>query len=208
MISKTLSSLALSALLLSPAFASGSHDDHAHHHAQQTDVYQVDAAHSKIGFKVAHLGITSVAGSFKKFSGEVHLKGDNVVAAQATIDVPTVFTDNEKRDNHLKAEDFFSSETFPMIKFKSTSVVQNGKELVMHGQLTIRDVTKKVMLKGEFGGKVYVDMWKVHKTGLSLTGTINRQDFGLRFNKFLGTGEAMVGDEVTLQIDIQANKPG
>lgn len=198
------------ALVLLTSFslhASGSHSNGSGNQSTKaTSDFKVDASHSKLGFKVAHLGITSVSGYFKSFEGKVSFQGEKIVSAEASVKVPSIFTDNTKRDNHLKADDFFSAEAHPLIKFKSTSVMLKGKDLTIVGALTIRDVTKPVTLKGTYNGKVFVEAWGVHKTGFSVKGTINRQDFGLKFNQFLGTGEAMVGDEVELIIDIQADK--
>jgi len=169
-------------------------------------IYQLDPAHSRLGFKVPHLGITSVSGHFKNFEGSLTFEGDALVSAQASIKVASVFTDNEKRDVHLKADDFFGEPSNPLITFKSNSVKLEGKNITVVGELTIKNVTKSITLTGTFGGVVFVEAWKVHKTGLSLKGKINRQDFGLKFNTLLGTGEAMVGDEVELVIDLEANR--
>jgi polyisoprenoid-binding protein YceI len=192
--------------LTSPVWASNKHQGSGKHKAAATHTYKLDASHSRLGFKVAHLGITSVSGHFKNFEGSLKFEGKTPVSAEASLKVTSVFTDNEKRDKHLKADDFFGETSHPIIKFKSKKVHLKGKEITMIGDLTIRNVTKSVTLKGSFGGVVYVDAWKVHKTGMSLKGKINRQDFGLKFNQFLGTGEAMVGDEVELIIDLEANR--
>lgn len=190
--------------LLSPAFSS---ESHSHEQKAKIEVYQLDPPHSTLGFKVPHLGISSVTGKLKNFEGQLKFSGEQLVSAEAVIESSSIFTDNDKRDDHLRADDFLSSAKFPKIKFKSTKVNQNGKELVITGNLTIRDITKPIVLKGKLGGKVHIPMWKVHKTGLQLQGKINRQEFGLKFKKFLGTGEAMVGNEVTLNIEIEANRP-
>jgi polyisoprenoid-binding protein YceI len=193
-------------LFTSPILASGSQKQGSGKHKVETHTYKVDPSHSRLGFKVPHLGITSVSGYFKNFEGSLTFEGGKPVAAEATLNVSSVFTDNEKRDDHLKADDFFGEKSHPVIKFKSKKVIVKGKDITVMGDLTIRDITKTITLKGTFGGTVYIEAWKVHKAGLSLKGSINRQDFGLKFSKFLGTGEAMVGDKVELVIDLEANR--
>lgn len=172
----------------------------------EIQAYQVDASHSTIGFSVGHLGISSVEGKFKKFSGVLQFKNNQLSSAEASIEVDSVDTEEADRDKHLKEDDFFNAEKFKKITFKSTKIIQKDKDVEIHGTLTIRDISKKVVLKGSSGGFVYVPAWKVHKTGLKLQGKINRKDFGLKFNKMLGTGELMVGDIVTLNISLEANK--
>ena len=171
------------------------------------EMYKIDKAHSTLGFKVAHLGISSVTGRFKDFEGFIEFNAGQLISSRVKIDASSVFTDNEKRDAHLKKDDFFDVEEFPEIKFESVKITQYNNHVKVKGNLTIRDVTKMVHLEGKFGGKVYVKQWKMYKTGLELKGSINRQDFGLKFNEFLGTGEAMVGDKVELNIAIEANLP-
>ena len=203
MVTKIFKRLSILALLGTSLWASGSHsNDEA---AAKPEIYSIDKTHSKLGFKVSHLAISSVSGYFKEFSGELSLQNGKLIGAKAEVKVPSIFTDDGKRDEHLKGDDFFAAEQHPLIKFVSTEIKLNGKKVEVIGNLTIRDITHPVTLTGTFNGTVHVDMWKMSKTGLSLSGTIKRQDFGLKFSKFLGTGEAMVGDEVELQIDLEAN---
>ena len=205
MVSKILKKLPLLALLSTSLWANDGQTDVKQ--VAKADIYSLDKSHSQLGFKVSHLGIASVSGSFKDFLGELVLENGKLIGAKAEIKVPSIFTDDTKRDEHLKADDFFAAKQHPLVKFESTSVKLSGKNVEMTGNLTMRDKTLPITLTGVFNGTVHVEMWKMSKAGLSLKGSINRQDFGLKFSKFLGTGEAMVGDVVELQIDLEANKP-
>lgn len=169
------------------------------------EIYKTDAVHSMVGFKVRHLGVAYVTGKFDAFDGTLTFDGDTLTAIEGTIDAKSINTANTKRDDHLRGDDFFSADKFPSITFKSTKVTQTGNTVAVVGDLTIRDVTKTVELQGETGG--FVIMPEVKKTGLVLEGQINRQDFGLSFIKLLETGQAMVGNDVKLSIEIEANQP-
>ena len=168
------------------------------------DTYNLDPVHTTIGFKVQHLGISYVTGKFDKFEGQVMVDGEMIHSLQGAVDVNSINTDQEKRDGHLKSDDFFSSAQFPMMKFTSTKITQEGGKLAVFGDLTIRDVTKPVLLNGNLGG--FVNMNGTQKLGFVLSGEINRQDFGLKFNKILETGNAVVADTVIITLEIEADQ--
>lgn len=176
-------------LTVSPAFAA--------------DVYHVDSSHSNIGFKVRHMGISYVTGKFDQFQGKLSFDGDQLTAISGTAVASSINTAQAMRDEHLKKDDFFNAAQFPVITFESIKVTQNGNQVSVVGNLTIRDATKVVVLQGELGG--FADAGKGKKTGLVLEGEINRKDFGLQFNKLLETGAAMVGDQVKIMLDIEAD---
>lgn len=165
--------------------------------------WTLDAAHSEVSFKVKHLMINNVKGQFKNFQTEAQSDQDDFKSAGITFtaEVSSIDTSNEQRDQHLKSADFFDIEKYPQIKFKSTSF--NGKELV--GDLTIRDVTKSVKLDVDFGG-IAKDPWGNTKAGFTVTGKINRKDWGLNWNAALETGGVLVSEEVNITAEIQLVK--
>ncbi len=168
------------------------------------DHYEIDNAHTKILFKVKHLGISTVTGQFKDFSGFFDVDPDNLstLKASATIDTASIDTENSDRDNHLRSPDFFDAAKHPEIKFVSTKAKKlSGGELELHGDLTIRGVTKSVVLKGEFGGAINA-MGKP-RAAFTASGKINRKDFGLTWNRALDTGGLVVGEEVTIVLEVE-----
>lgn len=175
--------------------------------ANQT-TWAFDPAHSEITFKIKHLMITNVKGEFKQF--DVSLKSDDSsfknATASATIQVASIYTNNDDRDNHLKSGDFFDAEQFPTIQFESTSIErfdeENGQ---LKGNLTIKGITKEVSFDLEFGG-ISKDPWGNEKAGFSINGKINRDDFGLTWNAALETGGVLVSSEVKIAAEIQFAK--
>ena len=167
--------------------------------------WTVDPAHSEVSFRVRHL-TGRVRGHFKEFSTSLVADPAQLTTGSVTVEVKTasVNTENEKRDTHLRSPDFFDVEKFPVMTFKSTKVESNGKDLALSGDLTIRGVTKPVVLKGTFNGKV-VDPWGKERLGFEVSTTIDRRDFGLVWNKLV-EGSSLVGDEVTIDIAIEAVK--
>ncbi len=166
--------------------------------------WKIDAAHSKVRFTTKYLVISDVDGEFKKFDGTVTASKADWTDLQATIavDVTSITTDNEMRDGHLKGDDFFNAEKYPSITFKSTGIKNlGGNKYVLSGELTIRDVTKKVEIPLAFGGTVK-DPWGNLKAGFKATGSINRKDYGLKYANAAATGEAVVGDVVDFTIDL------
>jgi polyisoprenoid-binding protein YceI len=167
-----------------------------------------DKAHSKIGFSVSHLVITDVEGNFKEFDASVTTDGDNWENAKIefTAEIASIDTDNEKRDEHLRSDDFFNAEMYPQLKFVSKSFKKvDGNEYKLVGDLTIRDVTKEVELEVELNGTV-VDPWGNTKAGFDLEGEINRFDYGLKWSKALETGGLVVGEDVEIIGKLQLMK--
>jgi polyisoprenoid-binding protein YceI len=160
----------------------------------------IDASHSEVGFKVKHLMISTVRGSFGTVMGSAEGELDNMNIS-VTIDASTINTNDEERDEHLKSSEFFQVRNFPSIDFVATGVnVHNG---VITGELTIKGVTKEVTLALDYNGKG-VDPWGNVKHGFEISGKINRNDFGLTWNAALEAGGVLVSEEVALTINIQA----
>jgi polyisoprenoid-binding protein YceI len=167
--------------------------------------WTVDPAHSEVSFRVRHL-TGRVRGNFRDYTASLSADPAQLTSGTVTVDVKTasVNTENEKRDGHLRSPDFFDVEQFPSMTFRSTRVEANGKEVAITGDLTIKGVTKPVVLKGTYNGKV-VDPWGKERLGFEVSGTIDRRDFGLTWNKLV-EGSSLVGDEVTIDIAIEAVK--
>jgi polyisoprenoid-binding protein YceI len=165
--------------------------------------WKLDPAHTKIHFNTKYLVISDVEGQFKVFEGTVtSAKPDwTDLNASISVQVNSLTTDNDMRDNHLKSDDFFNAEKFPVINFKSKSIKMIDRtNYVLTGELTIRDVTKTVDLPLRFGG-IVKDPWGNIKAGFKATGQINRKDFNLKYNNAAATGEAVVSDMVDFTID-------
>jgi polyisoprenoid-binding protein YceI len=170
--------------------------------------WNFDDSHTNVGFEVDHMLITTVEGEFNKYEGTVTTDGESFKDAKInfTIDVASINTDNEKRDNHLKSDDFFNAEKFPKITFKGKSMEQvEGNDWKLVGDLTIRDVTKEVELDVDFKGQVQ-GPWGNTRVGFDISGVINRFDYNLKWNKVLEAGGLVVGEDVTINIDVQLIK--
>ena len=169
-----------------------------------TTKWALDPTHSELQFKVKHLMITTVTGSIKSFQAELESEGDDFTNANISFsgDISSIDTGNGDRDGHLKSGDFFDAEKFPAITFKSTSVDKDGGDYIVNGDLTIKDVTKTVKLNAEFGG-IATDPWGNTKAGFTLSGKINRTEFGLTWNAALETGGVMVSEEVKILGELQ-----
>ncbi len=170
--------------------------------------WTVDAAHSEVQFKVKHLMINTVTGAFKDYAVTVDSNGTDFENAHVHFEakVASIDTGIEMRDNHLRSDDFFNAERFPLMTFNSTSMVPTGENTFkLMGDLTIRDVTKPVVLNVEFGGSI-VDPYGNHKAGFEITGTINRKDFNLLWNGMTEAGGIVVSDDVRLHLNIQLLK--
>lgn len=172
--------------------------------------FELDKTHSTVGFSVRHLGISKVRGSFTSFSGEVHAdpatgKFSKVVGV---VPVDSVDTGNKSRDNHLKADDFFAADKYPEMRLETQTVQWFGERFVAKVDLTIRDVTKSVVFRGELLGRQAGMIFgkKQVRAGYSATGKIDRQDFGLRFNR-LAEGVSVVGNEVTIDLEMEVSRP-
>ncbi len=172
------------------------------------DTWDIDKAHSTVGFSVRHLVITKVLGEFNEFAGQVEFDGKNVESGSVsiTIQMTSIDTDNQKRDNHLKGPDFFNAEEYPEMTFKSKKVIKgNDASFKIIGDLTMKGVSKEVALDAEFNGSL-TDPWGNTRAGFSATTTINRQDFDMKWNKALEAGGLMVGNEVTIILELELVK--
>ena len=169
--------------------------------------WNLDASHSEIGFKVKHMMITNVSGTFGKFEVSTETDGEDFSTAKIsfTADTASITTGSEQRDGHLKSPDFFDAENHPQIKFESTSIEKNGDDFTLHGNFTIKDITHPAKLHIEFGG-IGKDPWGNEKAGFSLTGKINRTDWNLNWNAALEAGGLLVSEEVKLHAEIQLLK--
>ena len=173
-----------------------------------TTKWILDATHSELGFKVKHLMISNVSGSFKNFTAEVETEDDDFSKANVvvTADMASVFTNNEQRDAHLRNSDFFEVEQYPELKFQSTRMEKiDNDEFIVHGLLTLKGVTKPVKLQVEFSG-VTNDPWGSERAGFTVSGKLNRKDWGVNYNALLETGGVALSEEVKIQAEIQVVK--
>jgi len=166
--------------------------------------WTVDTVHSVIGFSVRHMMVSRVRGRFRSFTADIVTTDDPATASlSATVDVASVDTGDETRDNHLRTSDFFDIENHPTMTFTSTGIAGSGTDYELTGDLTIRGVTSPVTFDLEVGG-VEKDPWGNTRAGFTATTSINRKDFGLEYNAVLETGGVMIGDKVDVEIDIEA----
>ena len=174
-----------------------------------TTKWAIDPAHSEVQFKVKHLMISTVTGSFKQFGAEAQLEGDDLTNAQVSFwaDTASIFTNDEKRDAHLRSPDFFDSEQFPKLTFTSTRIEGSGSNWKVTGDLTIKGVTKPVTLDVEWSGQAK-DPWGNTKAGLNLSGKIDRKEWGLTWNAALETGGVLVSEEVRILCEVQLAHQG
>jgi polyisoprenoid-binding protein YceI len=169
-------------------------------------VWNIDPVHSVAEFKVRHMMISNVKGHFTGVTGALFLDEADVTNSrvEASIDAASITTGDEQRDAHLKNADFFDVENFPTLSFKSTRVVPAGEgELIAAGELTIHGVTRNVEFRVEGPTAPGKDPWGNTRVGLSATTKINRKDFGLTWSATLETGGLLLGDEVTITLDVQ-----
>lgn len=167
--------------------------------------WTVDPAHSEITFKVKHLVISTVTGSFKSFDATIESENDDFEDAKVTFeaDINSIDTGNEDRDNHLKSDDFFNAAEHPKLLFESTSFKKIGDgEYKLIGDLTIRGNTKTIELDAEYGGTVE-DPYGNTKAGFDVTGKINRKEFGLTWSAVTEAGSVVVSDDVKLNLNVQ-----
>lgn len=168
--------------------------------------WQLDTAHTTIGFTVRHMVVAKVHGRFTKFDGKLSLPDGDLGrgTVEVNIDANSIDTQVEARDNHLRSPDFFESGKFPHLTFRSTAVEKTGKDRYrVKGQLTIRDVTREVELDTEYLGKV-TDPFGAEKVVFSATTQIDRKAYGLTWNKAMETGGVLVADRIDIQLDVQA----
>lgn len=165
--------------------------------------WTLDPTHSEISFSVKHLKISKVRGSFKKFEATI-VTAENPTDStlEASVDVASVDTNQKDRDAHLRTSDFFLAEQFPTMTFTSTSIETSGDDFSITGDLTLRGVTKTEVLKGEFGG-IVTDGYGQTKAGATASTVINRHDYGVSWNAALEAGGLTLGDDVSINLEVQ-----
>ncbi len=166
--------------------------------------WRVDPGPSSVQFRVRHLIFSQVEGSFRKFSGEVVAPNEDFSDAEITTTIPvdSVYTRHPDRDKELKGEDFFWASRYPEIRFQSTSVVRTGEQTYdVAGDLTIRGVTRPIVLEAELGGQRAISMGRI-RADFRATGWLNRFDYGLRWNEVVEAGGALVGEIVEIELDV------
>jgi len=171
-----------------------------------TTIWNLDSAHSVAEFKVKHMMISNVKGHFAKVSGKLSLDESDLTKAhvEASIEAASLETRDPQRDAHLKSADFFDAEKFPTLSFKSTGIkIVGDRELAVEGGLTIHGITRKAVFTAEGPTPPAKDPWGNTRVAISATTKINRKDFGLTWNAALETGGILVGEEVTIALDVQ-----
>jgi len=173
--------------------------------ASATTTWNIDPAHSSAEFKVKHMMISNVKGSFSGVSGVLteHAVDSALSSVEASVPVATISTGDAQRDGHLKSADFFDAEKYPTLLFKSTQVVRKGDAYEVTGDLTIHGVTKPVTFAVDGPSAPGKDPWGNTRIGLSATTKINRKDFGLAWNSALETGGFLVGEEISITLDVE-----
>jgi polyisoprenoid-binding protein YceI len=170
--------------------------------------WKIDPAHSEILFKVKHLMITTVTGSFKNYDLQVETETDDFSTAskiEFTADIDSITTNNEQRDTHLKSADFFNAEEHAQLRFVGKKYEAHGDEAKLHGDLTIRGTTKPITLHVEFGG-IVVDPYGQTKAGFTVTGKVSRKEFGLTWNAITEAGSVVVSDDIKIHAEVQLVK--
>jgi polyisoprenoid-binding protein YceI len=167
----------------------------------------IDAAHSRIGFSVPHMVVSETEGELKQFTGKVLLDEKDLTKStvELTIEAKSIDTGNADRDKHLRNGDFLDVDKHPQITFKSTQITKAGKAFKIKGDMSIRGVTKQVVLDATLSDAV-TSPWGKQVRGARLTGKINRQDFGVSWNKSLDKGGLAVGNEVSFDVKVELNK--
>src|SRR6266550_5739376 len=171
--------------------------------------WQLDPGHTYIGFTGRHLMVATVRGEFEQFSGTVEFDEEDLTRSQADIriEAASVTTRNAQRDEHFRSADFFDVERYPYITFKSKRVImQDAQHGQLVGDLTIRNITRDVVLDAEYSG-VSQTPWNTYSAGFSLRGKVNRKDWGLNWNMVLAGGGLVASDEITLIIDLELTSP-
>jgi polyisoprenoid-binding protein YceI len=171
-----------------------------------TEKWVLDPNHSELGFKIKHLMITNVKGSFKKFEANIQTKGDDFMTAdvECLVYTDSVDTGSPDRDKHIKGPEFFDSEKFPVMKFKAKAYenVDNDGSYELWGDLEIKGITNNIRLDVEFGG-IVKDPWGNEKAGFTINGWVNRKDWGLNWNSALETGGFLLSDDVLISCEVQ-----
>ena len=172
-----------------------------------TGSWNLDPAHSKVGFAVKHLGIATVRGEFTQFTGTLEI-GPSLADSKAygTVKAASVDTNEPQRDDHLRSPDFFDAERYPEIAFESTRIrALDDETFEITGNLTMHGVIGEIVLRAEVQG-TELDPWGNERVGLELSGELSRGDYGMKFNQALGSGNVLVSDRVKLAVDVAAVK--
>jgi polyisoprenoid-binding protein YceI len=166
--------------------------------------WKIDPVHSEVGFSVRHMMVSKVRGRFTHFDAEIVTAGDPLQSSvTATIDLNSIDTGNQDRDNHLRSADFFEVSKYPTMTYRSTGIRETSNGFILDGELTLKGVTRPVSLDLELGG-FGPDPYGGTRAGFTATGEINRKDFGVDFNAALETGGVVVADKVTISIELEA----
>lgn len=166
--------------------------------------WQIDPVHSEVGFSVRHMMVSKVRGRFTKFTGEIATTDDVFSSAvTAEIDLASIDTGNDQRDNHIRSADFFDVENHPLMTYRSSGLRADGDEFVLDGYLTLKGVTRSVPLTLEVNG-FGPDAYGGYRAGFTASGVINRPDFGVSWNAALEAGGVVVSDKVTIHLEIEA----
>jgi polyisoprenoid-binding protein YceI len=171
-----------------------------------TGDYALDVTHTRLGFTARHAMVTKVRGSFEDFEAKAHLDFEDPTksTAEVTFQIASISTGQKQRDEHLRTNDFFDATTYPTGHFVSTGVTKNGEdEYAMTGDLTLKGITKPVILSFEFTGTAK-DAYGTDRAGFEGKGTINRKDWGIEYNAVLETGGVMISDKIVLEFDVSA----
>jgi polyisoprenoid-binding protein YceI len=175
--------------------------------ASAADDYKIDAAHSSIEFSVKHMVISNVKGTFDEFDAAIEYDPDNIEnsSVEVTISVASVNTRNQKRDDHLRGGDFFDAGAHPDITFKSKKITKKGDGYVAAGTLTIRGVSREIELPFTLNGPI-TNPWGQTVIGVEIEYQLDRQDYGVTWNKTMDNGGLVVGDDVKIEINLEAAK--
>lgn len=169
--------------------------------------WKIDPSHTIVEFSAKHLMISTVKGRITDIEGTIVADEDELAnsSVDVTLKAASIDTRTEQRDNHLRSPDFLHAEQFPVITFRSTKIEGDREDFSLTGDLTIREVTKPIMLKVTFEGQTK-DPWGGERIGFSASGKIDRRDFGLTWNQLLETGGAVVGNEIKIAVEVEAIK--
>jgi polyisoprenoid-binding protein YceI len=170
-------------------------------------VWTIDKEHTNIGFKVSHFLISDTVGCFKNFDATVTAPANDFTGGTVTFTARTasVSTNNEQRDGHLRSKDFFDSSEYPELKFTGTLVKESGKD-VLRGNMTIRGVTRPVSFAVTYGGRMKDSTFHIEKAGFKISGTVNRLDYGMKWNETFEGGGAIVGADVKIDLNVEINR--
>jgi len=169
--------------------------------------WNIDVSHTNLGFTIRHMMVSKVRGNFTDFEGKIEGDPEDLATSKVSfkVDMNSINTNSEDRDNHLRSPDFFETEKYPAMTFNSTKIVKTSEdEFDLIGDLTIKDVTKEVTFKTEYEGKA-TNPWGQPVVGFTVEGEVDRKEFGLTWNQALETGGFMVGDKIKIVIELEAN---